>query len=178
MVKKLIAPVLAIVLCAAVLLVGYNGLGALRAKREAAELNDRMTVLLPGSTSFAEEAYTGEDDNIRAAYKGETGYVVLTQTRGYADDIVMLIGVTSDGKVTGLQVRRMNETWGLGREAMTNWEFLRQFLNTEGDAQIGENVDALTGATVTSKAIARCVNSAVAFVTGSDADSGATSWGG
>ena len=39
-------------------------------------------------------------------------------------------------------------------------------------------VDGISGATVTSKAIARCVNSAVSYVTGADIDSGATSWGG
>ena len=39
-------------------------------------------------------------------------------------------------------------------------------------------VDAITGATVTSKAIARSVNSAVAYVTGADVASAATSWGG
>jgi len=39
-------------------------------------------------------------------------------------------------------------------------------------------VDAITGATVTSKAVVRCVNSAVAFVTGADTVTEATSWGG
>ena len=46
---------------------------------------------------------------------------------------------------------------------------------TEGDTV---DVDAITGATVTSKAIVRCVNSAVGYVTGADTSSGATSWGG
>ena len=45
----------------------------------------------------------------------------------------------------------------------------------EGDTV---DVDALTGATVTSKAVVRCVNSAVAYVTGADTESAATSWGG
>jgi electron transport complex protein RnfG len=90
----------------------------------------------------------------------------------------MLIGVSNEGSVTGLQVRRMEETFGLGAKALTDWEFLAQFLRTDGDAEVGTNVDALTGATVTSKAIARSVNSAVAFVTGADISSGATSWGG
>jgi len=40
------------------------------------------------------------------------------------------------------------------------------------------DVDAITGATVTSKAIVRSVNSAVSYVTGADVSSGATSWGG
>ena len=43
---------------------------------------------------------------------------------------------------------------------------------------IGENMDAITGATVTSRAVANAVNSASAFVTGADVSSGATEWGG
>ena len=46
------------------------------------------------------------------------------------------------------------------------------------DNSDGVEVDAITGATVTSKAIARSVNSAVAVVTGADAASAATTWGG
>lgn len=171
-------PILAIVLSAGVLLGLYNGLQGVRKANEEAELQTKMETLLPGSHTFTPEEYEGEDANIRSVYKGETGYVIATATRGYAGDIAMLIGVSDEGSVTGLQVRDMEETWGLGGEALTDWAFLAQFLRTEGDAEVGTNVDALTGATVTSKAIARCVNSAVGFVTGSDVDSGATSWGG
>jgi electron transport complex protein RnfG len=124
------------------------------------------------------EVYTGEDENIRRVHKGENGFVIEAATQGYADEIRMLIGVSNDGKVKGLVVRDLHETRGLGNKALTDWVYLSQYLNTQGDAQVGENVDAITGATVTSKAITRCINSAVAFVTGADADSGATSWGG
>ena len=90
----------------------------------------------------------------------------------------MLVGVDNDGTVTGVTVRSMEETWGLGAQALTDTDFLIQFLFTQGDAEGGKNVDALTGATVTSKAIARSVNAAVGFVTGADTTSSATSWGG
>ena len=90
----------------------------------------------------------------------------------------MLIGVCNEGNVTGLQVRDMEENYGLGAEALKDWEFLAQFLRTEGDAEVGNGIDAISGATVTSKAIARSVNSAVGFVTGADTSSSATSWGG
>ena len=46
------------------------------------------------------------------------------------------------------------------------------------EAAVGEDIDALTGATVTSKAVTRAVNSAVAFVTGADISSSATEWEG
>ena len=134
--------------------------------------------MFPGNTVVSPETYTGEDSNIHRVWKVDTGYLVETVTSGYAGNITMLIGVSNDGTVTGLQVRNMQETYGLGAQALTDWEFLAQFLRTQGDAEIGSNVDAITGATVTSKAIARSVNSAVGFVTGADTSSAATSWGG
>ena len=177
-VRKIWIPFASLLLAAALLLGAYNLTLDVRKANAAAELQVKMETLLPGSTTFTQETYTGEDANIALVYKGETGYVIGTTTAGYAGNISMLIGVSNDGYVTGLQVRQMEETFGLGGEALTDWEFLAQFLRTEGDAVVGENIDAISGATVTSKAIARSVNSAVAFVTGTDVDSGATSWGG
>ena len=89
----------------------------------------------------------------------------------------MLVGVDNDGDVKGVVVREMAETFGLGAESLSDVDFLAQFLWTEGDAEIGTNVDGITGATVTSKAIARSVNSAVGFMTGADATTSATTWG-
>ena len=176
--RKIWMPIVCLVLAALILLGLYNGLMGIRQANQEKELQAKMATLLPGSAIFAEEEYTGEDANIACVYKGETGFVIGTTTAGYAGPIHMLIGVSTDGYVTGLQVRKMEETFGLGAEALTDWQFLAQFLRTEGDAEVGTNVDAITGATVTSKAIARSVNSAVAFVTGADVSSGATSWGG
>lgn len=177
--KKSILSCVLVLFLAAVLLFGLSfGLQkTASANAQAAHLR-LMQTLLPGSESFVIEAYTGEDANICAVHKGDTGFVIETTTQGYADEITLLIGVSNDGTVTGLVVKEMHETLGLGFNALTDWQFLAQFLGSEGDAQVGTNVDAITGATVTSKAIARCVNSAVAYVTGADADSGATSWGG
>lgn len=176
--RKILAPVLAVVLAAVLLLGLYNGLLGIRTANMEKELQAKMETILPGSTTFTAEDYTGDDANIRNVWKGQTGYVVETVTYGYAGNITMLIGVHNEGYVTGLQVRDMKETYGLGGEALTDWEFLAQFLHTEGNAEVGTNVDAISGATVTSKAIARSVNSAVGFVTGADTSSAATSWGG
>lgn len=176
--RKIWIPILSLVLAAVILLGLYNGFLQLRQNNNQKELQAKMETLLPGSTTFTREEYTGEDANITCVYKGQNGYVIGTTTAGYAGPISMLIGVSDDGYVTGLQVRAMEETFGLGAEALSDWEFLAQFLRNEGDAEIGTNIDAITGATVTSKAIARSVNSAVGYVTGADASSGATSWGG
>lgn len=176
--KTVFLPLIAILVAALVLFgVSYALNGIANKNAQAAHLKDLQT-LLPGSTEFTLEPYSGDDANIRCVHKGDTGFVIETVTTGYTGDITMLVGVSKEGTVTGLVVREMCETPGLGARALTDWEFLAQYLNNTGDAEIGTNVDAIAGATVTSKAIARSVNSAVAYVTGADIDSGATAWGG
>lgn len=197
--KNIFVPAIAIALAAAILL-GLNlGTSALRADNIQKEHIHMMQTLLPGSESFVLEPYVGEDINIRSVHKAENGYVIETATYGYAGEITMMIGVSNEGRVTGLVVRDMQETLGLGRNAMTDHVFLSQFLNTVGNVSIAGpadaatfatseettaaegdtvEVDAITGATVTSKAVARSVNSAVAVVTGADVASSATTWGG
>ena len=158
-----------------------------------------MQTLLPGSESFVVVPYDGEDANIQSIHKADNGFVIETVVYGYADNIRMFTGVNNDGLVTGLVVREAHETVGLGNEALTDHVFLSQFLNSGGtfevathgadafssatgtaDAGTGETVevDGITGATVTSKAVAKSVNSAVAYVTGADVATSATSWGG
>lgn len=197
--KPVLLPVIAIVVATLVLLAasfGLNGIAAQNAQKDHIQL---MQTLLPDSKEFALEPYSGEDANIRSVHKAENGFVIETVTYGYAGEITMFVGVNNDGKVTGLVVRDLSETFGLGKEALTDHLFLKQFLNSSGTFEVvtaapdafsgatGEvtevegdtvGIDALTGATVTSKAIVRAVNSAVAYVTGADAASAATTWGG
>ncbi len=176
--KTILVPIAALVLSAAVLLGASLALSGIAVENGREEHLYMMRTLLPGSENFTVEPYTGDDANIVSVHKAENGFVIETKTYGYAGDITMLVGVDNDGFVTGLVVRELSETYGLGANALTDTDFLSQFLNTSGEAAVGETVDALTGATVTSKAITRAVNSAVAYVTGADASTGATSWGG
>ena len=197
--KSILIPILAILLCAALLL-GASALTAGMYQENARELHLKdLQTLLPGATEFTLEPYDGEDANIISVHKADIGYVIETNSYGYAGPITVLVGVNKDGKVTGIVVRDLQETPGLGAKALTDADFLAQFLNTTGNVSIatsgadafssatqktGEEsaaeevyVDGLTGATVTSKAIARSVNSAVAFVTGADVATKATEWG-
>lgn len=176
--KDLFTAALSVAAAAVVVLGVHAGTAGLAERNAQAEWNAAMAFLLPESTTFSPEAYDGTDDAILAVYRGETGYVVETCTSGYVGDVVLLVGVDNDGTVTGLTVRQMEETWGLGAEALTDIDFLIQFLGTDGNAEVGNGIDALTGATVTSKAVVRGVNAAVGFVTGADTSSSATTWGG
>lgn len=197
--KSILVPVLSLILAAAILLGLSFGLKGMAEEKAQSEHLRLMRTVLPGSESFTLEPYSGEDANIVSVHKGENGFVVETCTYGYAGDITMYIGVSNQGKVTGLVVNELSETPGLGAEALTDHVFLAQFLNKSGSFTVGSQeadafsgataeaapaageeipVDAITGATVTSKAIARSVSSAVAYVTGADVASTATTWGG
>ena len=197
--KPAMLPIVAVLIAAGILFgasFGLDGIAAQNAQKEQLHL---MQTLLPDSETFTTEPYLGEDENICCVHKAENGYVIETVTNGYVGEITMYIGVNLDGKVTGLVVRDQSETFGLGAQALTDHAFLKQFLNSSGSFEVATSaadvfsgatgvdvqtegdtveIDALTGATVTSKAIVRAVNSAVAYVTGADADSAATSWGG
>lgn len=176
--KSIITPVIAILATALILFGSAAGLSKTAAVNGEKELNEMLATILPGSTSFEWVDYESEDEAIQAVYEGETGFVIQTSAYGYAGDIVMLVGVSNEGTVTGLVVRDLSETYGLGANALTDTEFLSQYLGTSGDAEVGNNIDAITGATVSSKAVTRAVNAAVAYVTGADTTSSATTWGG
>jgi len=157
-----------------------------------------LQTLLPSDDGFVVVPYDGEDANIRSVHKSEKGYIVECVTYGYAGDIRMYVAVNFDGKVVGLVVREAHETYGLGSRILTDHAFLAQFLNKSGSFEIATNgadafsgatgeaategetiqVDGISGATVSSKAVARCVSSAVGYVTGADVVSSATTWGG
>lgn len=176
--RPILLPILTLVLTAAALL-GLSRIlsGTARANIQAEHMAAMQTVL-PGSTQFVLEPYSGDDAHIRRVHRGETGFVVETVTDGYAGPITLMVGVGSSGKVTGLVIRELYETWGLGAQALNDSAFLAQFLNASGPLEVGRDVDALTGATVTAKAVARGVSSAVAYVTGADVSTEATAWGG
>ena len=194
--KKLIITILVAALVLYGASFGLQGIASQKAQEEHLWL---MQTLLPGSESFVVVPYDGSDVSIQSVHKADNGFVIETLSYGYADNIRMYVGVCNEGKVTGLVVREAHETVGLGNNALTDHAFLSQFLNSTGSFEIATNgadafssatgtadagsgetveVDGITGATVTSKAVARSVNSAVAYVTGADVASSATTWGG
>ena len=190
---------IAIVVAALILFGASFALNATANKNMQEDHLELLQTLLPSEETFVVVPYDGEDANIRSVHKSEKGFIVECVTYGYAGEIRMFVAVNNDGKVQGLVVREAHETYGLGSRILTDHVFLSQFLNSGGtfevathgadafssatgtaDAGTGETVevDGITGATVTSKAVARCVTSAVAYVTGADVGSAATSWGG
>ncbi len=91
------------------------------------------------------------------------GYAFIVKSKGYEDDITLSVGIDTKGIVTGIDVVSMNETAGLGANC-TDEDFKNQFKGKSQpiDVDAGD-VDALTGATITTKGVARAVNACIAF---------------
>ena len=75
-------------------------------------------------------------------------YAVKAVPVGYGGDIEMMIGLDGNGLVTGVEIINMSETPGLGAVAKGNAQWLSQFMG-KGKGEL----DAITGATITSKAV-------------------------
>lgn len=72
----------------------------------------------------------------------------------------MIVGVAEDGTVLGVQILTLSETPGLGARVAED-SFLSRFTQSTPPYSVGENIDAVAGATISSRAVAAAVNAAV-----------------
>ncbi len=104
---------------------------------------------------------------VTAAYRaGDAGYVVRVAPNGFGGAIDMMVGVRADGTVSGVSVISHTETASLGANC-TREDFRGQFVGQSGTLAVskdGGTIEALTGATVTSRAVTDGVNAALNFV--------------
>ena len=109
-----------------------------------------------------------------AQVNGESaGYAVTVSASGSQGTIEMMVGVDAAGAVTGVSVISHSETAGIGTKVIDNEPtaagvgVLDQFKGksaADGTLAVGTNVDAITGATVSTRGIATGVNAALAAV--------------
>ena len=108
-----------------------------------------------------------EDSAVTAAYRaGDKGYVVRVAPNGFGGAIDMMVGVDVSGAVTGVAIVSQSETASLGANC-TREDFRAQFAGKTGSLSVskdGGEIEALTGATVTSRAVTEGVNTALEFV--------------
>ncbi|AWK50706.1 RnfABCDGE type electron transport complex subunit G [Clostridium beijerinckii] len=127
---------------------------------------ESMKALVNDADNFKEisdkkEWFTAEKDGKVIAY------VVPGESKGYGGAIKMLVAVTSDGKIIDYTILSANETPGLGDNAAKE-PFRSQFAGKQAedltvvkDLSKKENIQAMTGATISSKAVTLAVKNAV-----------------
>lgn len=131
----------------------------------AEEANEAMTASGFKDTIDDVQAATDKDGNI-------LGYVVtVTAKDGSQGAITLSVGIKNDGTVNGYSILSHSETPGLGAKA-TEEDFMSQFKNKQVEefvvvktAPAADNeIEAITGSTITSKAVANACNAAIAYV--------------
>ena len=122
------------------------------------------------ATALADNGFTAQTiDEIMIAQdsSGETlGYAfTVTDSEGYGGDIQFAMGVQNDGTLNGISILSISETAGLGMKANTD-SFKDQFKNkkvekfsyTKTGATSDDQIDAISGATITTNAMTNGVN--------------------
>ena len=152
------------------------------AEQNAQKIKDSLENVMPGAeseqidvpegTTVTTETKNATSVTILSAYKmtkdgADAGYCVEVGPTGFGGAVDTMVGIDSDGKVTGISViSASSETPGLGARS-TEPEFQAQFADQVGTevavAKDGGSIDALTGATITSRAVSEGVVAAAQF---------------
>ena len=125
-----------------------------------------MRTVLPAETyARVENASAEKIDLVKEVYAADDrGWVIMVTPSGFGGEIEMAVGVDTSGAVTGVSIVKMSETSGLGANARRE-SFRSQYAGKSGSVALrkqGGEIDALTGATVTSTAVTKGVNAALA----------------
>lgn len=120
------------------------------------------------SSMTAMEAVDGDwldgVNTVYAIYENDAwiGYAVDLNSRGFGGDINMMVGLGADGTVSGVRVISHSETPGLGSKA-TVQAYLQNYIGVGERLAIKEDIDAVSGATISSKAVLAGVNLALSL---------------
>lgn len=149
-----------------------NKITADRIASLSAENEKKTMAQLIVANEFKAETYSKETEfNYNVALKeGETvGYIFVTSSKGYGGDVSVMTAVNTDGSVKSVAILDVsNETPGLGQNAAKS-SFYNQYSEKTADVELVKNgadseknqVNAVTGATITSRAVTNAVNSAL-----------------
>ncbi len=172
--KEVIVPAVSlflICLVATALLAVTNRVTAPKIEQLAAETeNETKKEVLKQANSFSQAKTVTLDSKVYTYYEGLDssgkliGYVFSTSAKGYGGDISVMTGIDGEGVIKGVSILSISETAGLGMNAK-NEDFLNQYNEKSGALSVIKNgaakdneIQALTGATITSNAMTTAVN--------------------
>lgn len=130
---------------------------------EDSALTEKMNEAIPEGTEFSEVMIAKDSSGT------PVGYVMsVIAKEGYGGDISLTIGVDMTGTITAIEVISQSETAGLGANC-TKDEFKSRFAGVKSDDTLqvtkdGGTIDAISGATITSRAVTKAVNAGYHFI--------------
>lgn len=127
-------------------------------ERSRQQITETRKMVLSEAAEFdeiSENAVCGKNSS------GNTvGYVITVTQKGYGGNMQVMVGINEDGKVSGVSILSHSETPGLGAKTAEEG-FLSQFTGLSDEAEVGDEIDGITGATVSSRAVTEAVNNAI-----------------
>ena len=137
------------------------------AANQAKKTQDALAVVLPDAGSLQPVALSGDTGIVSEVYTDGESYAVKVLPGGFDGEITLMVGI-AEGKISGISVISHTETPGLGAVAAAQnakgEAFRGQFVGQEGELAIGDQIDAMSGATITSTAVVTGVNAALSYV--------------
>ena len=169
-VLRLALTLLLITAVVAVALAAVNSVTAPKiAQLNAQKTQEAIEAVLPGGGE--EVAFTDDTGLVATAYQGNAGYAVKVTPTGFNGTVEMMVGIDPSGNVLGISVISQSETAGLGAVSAASTSageaFRGQFAGMSGSVSVtkdGGAVDAITGATITSRAVCAGINAALSCV--------------
>lgn len=155
-----------LIVCAVVAAVvsGVHAMTDSRYQQNLTEEKRQAIVRIFGSETITYRTLSGEGDAepVYEVLEGENvvGYCVELASPGFGGDISMTVGFEADGSILGVSIVSLSETPGLGSRVQEA-AYLDQYKGQSGTLTLGEDVDAIAGATVSSRAVLNGVNRAV-----------------
>lgn len=161
--------ILTLVCVMAALILGavYKNTAPLIAEQKEKETQQALKQALPDADKFIMQRI--DDEIYYEGYKDErlAGYVITVKAEGYSGDIEMMVGIDKKGVITGVQILTQQETPGLGARCIEvkygekdPW-FTRQFRQKKAEEVSLENIETITGATITAEAIMDAIKESV-----------------
>lgn len=125
-----------------------------------------LETLPQGAAATVKKVYTAAMGDLEGGSDSDNWYAVEVAPVGFDGEITMMVGIDHTGKVLGVRIISHTETAGLGAVAAADnakgEAFRGQFVGKDAAVAVGADIDALTGATITSKAVTQGINDAVA----------------
>ena len=173
-VLRLAGTLLLITAVVAAALAGVNAITApVIEELNAAKTQEAISAVLPGGFDTELSDFADASGIVSKVYQGANGYAVEVGPGGFDNTITMMVGIDNEGKVLGISVVSHTETAGLGAVSADGTPkgiaFREQFVGASGAVSVtkdGGTMDAITGATITSRAICVGVNAALDAVAG------------
>ena len=138
----------------------------IRAATEEAQRLARME-LLPEADDFTRVEGVSVDNvsDVYAADNG-TGWVITSSAKGYSSTITVMVSITPDGTIKQIKVTEQGETQGVGSRVVDTPSYWERYQGQPASGQLkvnkdGGTIDAENGATISSRALARAVSSAI-----------------